>query len=258
MRFTEVARDWRRPWGPWETTGFTAIVILAVIGVHMAVAESVARTKLMSEFPSNAGDLVARVELLGIGHSIAIWASAAVSLGLTGLWVSLRRELMAWEYLALRPASLGTLLAWMVLTAALLGGEAALWYSMHDAETPRLFADEHRAAASLPLAWTAAALWTALVLAAPLWEELVFRGFMFRGIEASRLGSGGAIVVTALVWSAAHFGQCDLIGLALTFITGLLLGAARAASGSVYVTIAMHSLWNLGVILLAVMRLAQS
>jgi len=98
--------------------------------------------------------------------------------------------------------------------------------------------DVYRTAGSLAL------LWTALLIAGPVFEELLFRGFMFRGIQASRLGSGGAMVITALTWAALHAGY-DLWDLVVVLAGGLLLGVARVKSDSVYVTIGMHSLWNL-------------
>ena len=47
-------------------------------------------------------------------------------------------------------------------------------------------------------------LWLALVVGAPLFEETFFRGFLFKGLAASRLGTIGAIVLTAALWASIH------------------------------------------------------
>jgi membrane protease YdiL (CAAX protease family) len=86
-------------------------------------------------------------------------------------------------------------------------------------------------------------LWLGFVFAAPIMEEAFFRGFLFKGIEYSRLGPIGAIIVAALGWSLLHT-QYELFYIAVTFGGGLVLGWARFSTQSVYVPIVMHVLWN--------------
>ena len=93
-----------------------------------------------------------------------------------------------------------------------------------------------RAANAIPFAAVA------LVLAAPVGEELAFRGFLYRTLEL-KFGGIAAIVVTALGWAALHV-QYSLIGILVVFAGGLLLGAIRRYSGSLYLTMLMHALWN--------------
>jgi membrane protease YdiL (CAAX protease family) len=78
---------------------------------------------------------------------------------------------------------------------------------------------------------------------APVVEELVFRGFLFRGLAASRLGPVGAIALTALLWSAIHDDR-TWIGFVKIVCDGLLLAWLRWRSGSTIPTIAVHSLHN--------------
>ena len=84
----------------------------------------------------------------------------------------------------------------------------------------------------------------ALLVAAPLFEETFFRGFLFRGFASSFLGVIGTVLVTAGLWALLHV-QYDAYGIALVFALGLLLGIARARTGSLWVPIAMHSAANL-------------
>jgi hypothetical protein len=88
-----------------------------------------------------------------------------------------------------------------------------------------------------------ALLWVAVALAAPLFEELFFRGFLFRGLCGSALGAAGAIVVTAALWALIHV-QYDGYEIASIFAFGLVLGIARHRSGSTWTPIGMHALLN--------------
>jgi membrane protease YdiL (CAAX protease family) len=78
------------------------------------------------------------------------------------------------------------------------------------------------------------------VVAAPLGEELLIRGFLFRGWAASRLGPTGAIVLTALVWTFLHT-QYDWLVLSQIFCIGLLYGWVRRRGGSTTATMILHA-----------------
>jgi hypothetical protein len=82
----------------------------------------------------------------------------------------------------------------------------------------------------------------AIVVVAPIGEEIAFRGFLYRGLVRpgyERL----AIVVIAIAWALLHV-QYDWLGMAQIFAAGLLLGWVRWASGSTTLTILMHILIN--------------
>ena len=91
---------------------------------------------------------------------------------------------------------------------------------------------------------TLALLLFAAVVAAPVGEEIVFRGFLFRGWSASRLGVTGTIVLTSAIWAAIHV-QYDWFGIMQVFCLGLLFGWVRWRSGSTVLTILMHAVTNL-------------
>ena len=87
-------------------------------------------------------------------------------------------------------------------------------------------------------------MFAAIIVAAPFYEELFFRGFLLSGLERSMLGPMGAICVTAALWASIHV-QYDWYGIATIFLMGLLLGWVRLRSGSLLLTIALHSFGNL-------------
>ena len=90
-----------------------------------------------------------------------------------------------------------------------------------------------------------ALLWFALVIAAPVFEEVLFRGFLYEGLRRTRIGAGGTIVVTTLLWTLLHVAQYDLYFLTLIALIGILLGISRERTGSLYVPLAIHGMNNL-------------
>jgi membrane protease YdiL (CAAX protease family) len=90
------------------------------------------------------------------------------------------------------------------------------------------------------------------MLLAPLVEESVFRGFLWRSFSASRLGNIGALLLTALLFSAIHYNQTIMADGSFNgwpfiehFIDGLGLGALRWRSGTTTVPFLMHVWMNL-------------
>jgi len=83
----------------------------------------------------------------------------------------------------------------------------------------------------------------ALIVGAPLFEETFFRGFLFKGLEASFLGTVGAILVTALLWASIHV-QYEIYEMSQIFVFGLLLGAARVRTGSLLAPFLAHAMAN--------------
>lgn len=77
----------------------------------------------------------------------------------------------------------------------------------------------------------------ALALVTPLSEEIMFRGFVLRGL-LNRIGPGPAVVSTALVFSAFHLDAGTIIPI---FFTGLALGWLYVKTGSLWPCIAAHA-----------------
>jgi membrane protease YdiL (CAAX protease family) len=83
----------------------------------------------------------------------------------------------------------------------------------------------------------------AVVIIGPVTEEIVFRGFLFRGLSASFLGVAGTLITTSVAWALMHV-QYDALIIAQIFLIGLLLGWLRWASGSTLLTISLHVMTN--------------
>ena len=94
----------------------------------------------------------------------------------------------------------------------------------------------------------------ALAIGAPLFEEFLFRGFLFSSIAQSRIGVIGAALITSAAWSAIH--PYSLQGMVLLFILGLTLSLMLVRTGSLWVCVLSHGLYN-GLVF-AVTRLTMS
>jgi len=91
---------------------------------------------------------------------------------------------------------------------------------------------------------TLVAIWLTMVVAAPITEEFLFRGLLYRGIAESRLGAVGALVITSVVFGLVHypgFGWPRVIG---TGLVGLLFGWLRWRNGNIGVSIVAHATLN--------------
>jgi membrane protease YdiL (CAAX protease family) len=145
------------------------------------------------------------------------------------------------EYLGLvRPATRDVVMALLILVPFLLGYDGLTYLLGRDIVTP-FQVDTYRSARDagmLPV------FWFALVIAAPVAEEIVFRGFLFRGwVRSERAALPGIVLISAL-FAAIHM-QYDWYGILQVFFIGLLFGFVRWRSGSTLLTILMHVLANL-------------
>lgn len=87
-------------------------------------------------------------------------------------------------------------------------------------------------------------LTAAVVLAAPLLEELLFRGWLLHAWSRPPLGRGGAVLISAAVFTALHAGQYHAVQLGELFVFALMLGAARLHGRSLYLPLALHAANN--------------
>ena len=83
-----------------------------------------------------------------------------------------------------------------------------------------------------------------VVLFGPLFEELLFRGFLFKGVEQSFVGGHGAVLISSLIFSIIHVQYGFYIIVFLLLPMSLLLGYARLESGSILLPIFLHSFNN--------------
>jgi hypothetical protein len=227
----------KAPWGFWATVGFSVIMGGAFLGIQAVVFGIFVGMALASRpdlaVPVFASDLRSN----GFFLAVATLVSSPICIILTVVCVRLRRGWSVREYLALKAVRRADLVKWLgwILVFAVISD--ALTLLLGRTIVPDFVARAYATASFVPL------LWIALVVAAPAFEEVFFRGFMFRGFEHSRVGPMGAVVLTSIVFGVVHI-QYDAYGIATTVAIGLLLGLARRKTASLYPAVAMHALIN--------------
>jgi hypothetical protein len=82
-----------------------------------------------------------------------------------------------------------------------------------------------------------------LVVAAPIAEEIAFRGWLFSGLYQRTRSAKVAVWGTAILWALLHISQGWVKAAALV-PTGLLLGTMRLKTGSLWPTLAGHMAMN--------------
>jgi uncharacterized protein len=87
-------------------------------------------------------------------------------------------------------------------------------------------------------------LWIAMIVVAPVGEEILFRGFLFRGFIHEPRNALPGILAISLIWALLHV-QYDWLGTLLVFVIGVFLGYVRLWSGSTTLVILLHMLLNL-------------
>lgn len=86
------------------------------------------------------------------------------------------------------------------------------------------------------------------VLFAPVFEEILFRGFLYRNLR-DLLGAGPAMAASGLLFGCAHLDPSLILPLAAL---GTVLAFLFERSGSLAVPIIVHATWNLGQLIFAV------
>lgn len=178
------------------------------------------------------------LETDGFVLSLAILASAPFIIGLSVLFAKIRSGMTVRRYLCLHPIRWRELAKWSLGFAVFLGCWDGLSVLLGGPLIPEFMTKTYQSARFVPL------MWFAFVVVAPLAEELLFRGFMFHGIERSQLGAAGAVVICSLAWTILHL-HYNLYTVGMIFVSGILLGIARARTNCVYIPIVMHVLQNL-------------
>lgn len=94
-----------------------------------------------------------------------------------------------------------------------------------------------------------------MIFFAPVVEELVFRGYLFKAWRYTRMGLYGTLTLTSLFFIALHYGQYHWSTMLFLFILSFILGLSREKTGSVLVPIILHSVNNILAITLAYLSL---
>lgn len=233
-----VLAEWvpPRPWGVGATLGLSLISVSLIIFAQAigAIPVILYRISTMDE-KENLPALAQQSASDGLVLSASTFAAGLVAVVLVIVWSRLRG--WSWQdYLAVRGFSLKPALVSIGILALILAGTHV---SLGDVEQQGtdFMVRAYRTAGSVPL------FCFALVVVAPIWEELFFRGFMHRGL-AHGLGVWWAIVICSASWAVMHV-QYHVILVFWIFLLGLFFGWVREKVGSTSLAILLHAILNL-------------
>ena len=218
-------------WGYWTTLGWSILAFLAGQFVAFGVLLWLRR---------GDWDSVLQAPFDGVLVTIFVVLSNPVTIGVLALAVRLARSDPS-DYFALKwPAGRDLAFGIAGLVVLIAAGDALLYLTGRDLVTAFQSQSYTTAAAAgwLPPMFAAA------ILIAPAGEEVMFRGFLFRGWARSPRSVGPAVVVISILWAMLHI-QYDWAGVLQIFVIGLFLGWMRWRSGSVVLTFLLHALFNL-------------
>ena len=227
-----------KPWGLWWTLLFAGIIAVVYLCVQLVVAIAFGAVAKHRAPVPDLESYLARLEFNGLYLSVALFSSTVVCGSLIWLFARLRRGTSVSQYLRLTPVAPVKLAKWSLAILLYAAACDATNVLLGRPIVPAFMAESYKTAGVLPL------FWLAIVVAAPLFEELFFRGFVFAGLAASRLGAYWAIGLTAVVWGGIHQ-QYEPLDIFFICTGGVILGLARLKTDSVYTPIVLHALMNL-------------
>jgi membrane protease YdiL (CAAX protease family) len=238
-------------WKFWGTTLWGLFVFAALFAGQLVV---LAWFVLRRDGPL---DLAAVAQAAGSGSTISLSVIMGLPAVLAALWLAIRLSRTPFaDYLALRAINWRQFLIGVaaLLTLVLMWEGVAL-LTGHEA-SPGFMVDVLKTARKDGALWL---LVVAFTVAAPVSEELLARGFLYRGWSETALRPVGAIILSSLVWTAMHFQYdhdwflfCEVLSI------GVLFGYLRYWSRSLWLGIILHGLNNLAAVVQSVVLAAAS
>jgi CAAX protease family protein len=239
MKDEGITKDTSFPrWGlvgtlSWGTFIFISFIIIQVlvmgiyIGISYGEVSSSEVENLMNELQSN-----------GTVLSLCTIATTIICCSLIFLAIIFKKGSKIKDYLGLRSVEMKVFIFWLLVMIVFIAIIDTLSVIFGRDIVPEYMLSAYTSTEKI---WM---LWFALIIAAPIFEELFFRGFLFSGISSSFIGPIGAVIIISIMWAAIHV-QYDLYDISTIFVSGLILGFARIKTGSVLLTIGLHSFINL-------------
>ena len=225
-----------RVWKFWGTALWGLLIFAAMFLGQLAV---VIYTVLLQGGPLSVAGIT---QVVANGLTISLSVIAGLPMVLLVLWVAIRPTRIPFaDYLGLHGTSWKNVIIGVIALAALVGVWDVVTRAVGREVTPGFMGDVLKSAQADGALWL---LVLAFAGAAPVWEELFARGWLYRGWSESFLGPYGAILLSSLVWTLMHL-QYDWFFLCEVLSIGLLFGYLRFRTGSTWLTILLHGLNNL-------------
>ena len=224
------------PWSFWPTVGFGLLVMLAYF-IGQIIVEAVFAINSVISHPGESISQLTNILSNGNALTSTLFVSTIIGAGFTFLFVKMRKGISVKEYFALRPIKVTTLFPVLGIAAVLLFASGFLLSGLGQTKFTEEMTQAYQSS-SVPVVIAAA-------IFAPIFEEMFFRGFLFAGFSASKVGVTGATLLTAVLWALLHATQYNIWGLLVIFGLGVAFGIVRWKTNSLYASLSIHSLWNL-------------
>ena len=143
------------------------------------------------------------------------------------------------KYLHLNLPTSKTVMLFLSITIIFMFVSELISYWYPDLFDDSFVIESYRQANNLPI------LYIGVVIFGPVFEEILFRGFLFKGLENSFLGGHGAVFISSFLFAAIHLQYDQTIILFILLPMAILLGYARLMSKSLVLPILLHSINNL-------------
>ena len=215
---------------PW---GIPAIIFVLVIpaglllpNLFVKVPEHLSTADIIAALVSTL--VLKDVLFIGMAAGFAIWR---YKLGWDALGLRPFDRTIWWVPLVAAAGALALVMAYSALLVLIAGDGAA----PKQEDLDRILNNN----ATLPLAAFS------VVIAAPLSEEIFFRGFIFGGLIRP-LGVTGAMIASGLLFGAFHVTGLDSLAIVPPFaVVGAFFAWLYYRTGSIYPCIAAHLLFNI-------------
>jgi membrane protease YdiL (CAAX protease family) len=220
----------------WTFVIFFIFAFAQVAGMVIAAMLSGIGPECMEVITSGNEDLLASFTY----DNDLIWPSALSSALIGSLLIfiviKMKKGLSIVDYLNLRNVTLPVWGIWLLVMVVLSFILEYFAVNFEDFQTP-FMEDVVLNSKNIPM------LFLSVGILAPIFEELLFRGFVFKGLERSFLGGHGTVWLTAIAFAAIHM-QYSWGVILLIIPMGVALGYSRMFSGSLLVPIFLHILNN--------------
>ncbi|RVU86184.1 CPBP family intramembrane metalloprotease [Leucothrix sargassi] len=219
----------------WQTIVITLVTLIVFLFSQIVVLEHYTDSQL-ANYPDMERDALR--SMLASGATAISWMTIVTSIVATSflLLMVYLRGLSIKQYLGIQPFSKRDLINWQIVMLGFIAFTSFFAYVI-----------SHQPSEFMIKLWESTdnivLLLIAVVIAAPIFEETLFRGFMFSGIQRSYLGTGVAIGFSAASWAVIHT-QYQAFDLITIFFFGILLAMARIASQSLLLPITLHATFN--------------
>lgn len=224
-------------WGFWSSLGIGLLIFVffSILQTLFLLAYSI--YSVGGEVTDNLINSLNFLVLNGDALGFAEIPAALIGSSLILLFTSIPKINSIRDYLKIHLPTFSTALKWlaiMVLVIFILEGFNILL----DRQTPDFMNKVYQNTDNYIV------LWIAVIIGAPLFEELLFRGFLFESLLNSKAGFIGATLITAASWAIIHL-QYGWYEIFTIFLIGVVLAYAKHRSQSLLIPFLMHMLMNL-------------